>query len=171
MFAGWRRQWIGGPRELCTWVCCKVSPSRSLPPPQETPPPPWAKFLNKASPVDRAWAVSIPFPAPVCKSIRSEGIWKLVDEKGVGGRASREGGALVEGLSTPSELQMFSSWPWGAAPQPRAFRRLCVWVSEEGITQREQPRQGGRWGRRSHNEAPGLLCWLLGLGLNRRFIR
>ena len=145
-------------------------PSRPLPPPRETPPPPRAKFLNKKSPVDRGWAVSIPFPAVCCRSVRGVEIWKLRDEKG-GGRGSREAGALREGPSTPSEPQMFSSWPWGSASQPRAFRHLCVPVSEEGITQREQPRQRGRWGRRSGNEAPGLLCWLLGLGLNRRFIR
>lgn len=147
----WRRHCIGGPRQLCSRVCRKgfvfwffFFSSHSLPPHPETPPPPRGKFLNKASPVARGRAVSIPFPALIYGSVRGEEIQKLDDEKG-GGRGSREGAALEEGPGTPSEPQMFSSWPWGAAPQPRAFRRLCVRVSEEGITQREQPRQRGRW--------------------------
>ena len=56
------------------------------------------------------------FP-PTRWEYRGVEIWKLRDEKG-GGRGSREAGALREGPSTPSEPQMFSSWPWGSASSP-----------------------------------------------------
>lgn len=75
---------------FCTWVCCKVFPSPSLPPsrlPPGTPPPPRAKFLNRASPAPRSCAGRTPFRALVCGSILGEETQEL---DGKGGSGSRE---------------------------------------------------------------------------------
>ena len=68
-------------------------PSRSLPLPRETPPPPWGKFLNGASPLDRGRAVSIPFPPSAAASeVQKSGSSGAKGEVGGGrGNAARPG--------------------------------------------------------------------------------
>lgn len=72
----------------------------------------------------------------------------------------------------PPSTSTVSLWPPGLAPRPRASTVVVCLGFRARITQLEQPQPQPheRWGRRSCTEVPGLLCWLLGLGLNR-FIR
>lgn len=83
---------------------------------------------------------------------------------------SRGGGALEEGPSAPSESLLFSSWPRGAAPQPRRSG-VCVSVfPTKGL------RSGNSRGNAGHGAAAAVTRRLaffvdfLGLGLSR-FIR
>lgn len=140
----WRRPWVGEPRELCIGGSAGrlflLAPSLPL----RRPLP----HLEGNCSIKRArWTAAELSAAPFRPRLqeRVSEVKKYRNSRTTRGAGGvREGGALEEGRrSTPSEPQMFSSWPWGAAPQPRAFRRLCVRVSEEGITQREQPRQRG----------------------------
>lgn len=117
-------------RELCTWVCCKgfsFSLTRSLPSPLETPPPHWAKFLNKASRVDRAWVVSIPFPAMVRKSIWGEEIQKLHNEKAEGAESDSE--KAVRSRRVPALPQSHRCFPPGPGARRSSPGRSGVCVS------------------------------------------
>lgn len=129
-------------------------PKGRAPPPRD-PSPPRAKFLNRASPVDRGWAVSIPFPAmqerPRCRNLEAPG---TVCREGVAGRRRAPGGSQ-HSLGTTDVFLLAPT-----ASQPRGIPAFVC----PGFRGRDYAAGAAAAARalgpRSGNEAPGLLCWL-----------
>lgn len=118
----------------------------SLLPHPETPPPSRGKILNEANPVDRGWAVSIPFsPSSAGTSVWDEEIEKFEDEKGCGrgpGKAARSRRVVA---ALPRNHRCFPPGPGARRPSP----------GRSGVCVSGFPRKGLRSGSRRGNAGVG----------------
>lgn len=168
----WRRPWVGEPRELCTGGSAGklflLTPSLPI----RRPLP----HLEGNSSIKRARWTAAERPAAPFRPHLQERVSEVKKyrnsrtTRGAGGGQGRlraRGGSSQHSLGT-TDVFLLALGRGAPAPGVPAF--VCPGFRGRDYAAGAAAATRG-WGRGSGRATPGLLCWLLGLGLDRRFIR